>query len=59
MSFITEHVICGLRPGADPRVVGSPAAEKMKEACQTLSQQRGFVRQYWVDQIVNILTNPD
>lgn len=44
----TEIVFLLLKEGQNPEDTGSQAAQTLKTASTTLSQQPGFVRSFWV-----------
>lgn len=48
MPEATEIVYLVLREGLNPEEEGSQAAQLLKKAATALSEQKGFLRSYWV-----------
>lgn len=52
MPIATEIGMLRLLPGVDPTDVKSEGAQRLKKVYETLGQQKGFIRGYWVSKEV-------
>jgi hypothetical protein len=50
MPVATEIVQLRLRPGADPRELGSKTSDRWKSMLTMGKEKEGFIRAYWVSQ---------